>query len=226
MHRSFLSAVAGSFLALGAPAPAQADGPAFECGAANGAGNGASRREAPGEVEQLICRDPALAALDRQLDAIYRSALAQARDGLAQQLRQEQRGWIQGRNDCWKARGQPTWITATWTVDSVPGCVQAQYRLRSAELQAVWRLLPPRTVAYACQGQPANELVAHFFETDPPTIRLERGDRSTTLWRVGDAAAGAFEGRNISAVRRGDTLSISRLDTDTGRTEQLACRAR
>jgi uncharacterized protein YecT (DUF1311 family) len=205
-------------LAIGWPAPAQAGGPAFDCGAAKG--------PAPGEVEQLICRDPALAALDRQLDAIYRSALARARDGMALQLRQEQRGWIQGRNDCWKARGQPTWITATWTVDTVPGCVEAQYRLRGAELQAVWRLLPPRTVAYTCQGQPANELVAHFFATDPPTIRLERGDRSSTLWRVGEPAAGRYEGQNVGAIHRGDGLALTRLDTDTGQTEQLRCQAK
>jgi hypothetical protein len=145
---------------------------------------------------------------------------------MARQLRQEQRGWVKGRNDCWKANGQETWITATWTVNTVRGCVDAQYRLRSAELQAVWRLQPPRTVTYACQNEVANELVANFFDTDPATLRLERGDRSTTLWRVGDAAAGKYEGQNVSVLHQGEVLALRRLDTDAGKTQDLHCKAK
>ena len=47
----------------------------------------------------------------------------------------------------------------------------------AAELQALWRLRPPHTVAHACQGQAANELVVNAFDTDPPALRVERGDR-------------------------------------------------
>lgn len=195
-------------------AAARAEGPTFNCA------------KAQGEVEKLICSDPSLAALDRKLDEAYRSASAKAKGKLATQLREEQRGWVKGRNDCWKANGQKTWITATWTVDSVKGCVDAQYRLRTSELQAVWRLLPPKTVSYACNNSPANEVVANFFETDPPTIRLERGDRTKTLWRVGAAAAGAYEGQNVGLVQQGTEAKLSWLDTNTGKTETLPCKAR
>lgn len=198
--------------AAGLSVPALAQPPAFDCA------------KAQGEVEQLICRDAALAALDRELDKVYKAALAKAKGKLAAQLREEQRGWAKGRNDCWKAKGQ-TWITATWTVDTVAGCTDAQYRLRTSDLQALWQLVPPQTVAYACQNNPANEVVASFFPTNPPTIRLERGDSTKTLWRVGAASEGRYEGQNLSLVAAGNDLQLSWLDTNTGKTDELRCKA-
>jgi uncharacterized protein YecT (DUF1311 family) len=214
MKRGFFCSRVFLALAIALPVAALAEGPTFNCA------------KAQGEVEKLICSDASLTALDRKLDSVYKAASAKAKGKLASQLRGEQRGWVKGRNDCWKANGQETWITATWTVNTVKGCVDAQYRLRTSELQAVWRLLPPRTVSYACQNNPANEAVANFFETDPATIRLERGDRTKTLWRVGTASAGKYEGQNVSLVHHGDELKLSWLDTDTGKTDELQCKAR
>ncbi|WP_374660266.1 lysozyme inhibitor LprI family protein [Inhella sp.] len=203
-------------LTLGASAAAAVppEGPAFRCSAAKG------------EVEQLICADTALATLDRQLDQVYRAALAKATGPLAPQLRQAQRGWTKGRNECWKAKGQTTWITASWTVDTVRACVEAQYRLRISELQALWRLRPPSTRTYFCQGQAANELVVNAFDTDPRTLRIERGDQTRTLWQVGAPALGSFEGQNVSVTLQGDALKFSWLDTRSGQTDALHCVAR
>jgi uncharacterized protein len=192
---------------------ALAQGPTYDCAKANG------------EVEALICNDAGLMALDRTLADAYLAALAKAKGTLATRLREEQRGWVKGRNDCWKAKNK-TWITATWTVDSVKGCIDAQYRLRTSELQAVWRLVQPQTVAYACQHTAANELVANFFPTDPATIRLERGDRTVTLWQVGTASDGLYEGQNISLVHQGTDTKLSWLDTHTGKTDELQCTAK
>ena len=125
-----------------------------------------------------------------------------------------------------EAHGTQTWITATWTVDTVRACVDAQYRLRTSELQSVWRLVAPQTVAYACQNNPANELVVNHFDTDPKTIRLERGDRTVTLWQVGSASNGQFEGQNVSLVHTGSTLTMSWLNTDTGKTDELNCKTK
>jgi uncharacterized protein len=200
--------------AVGFPAVALAQGPTFDCA------------KAKGEVETLICSDEKLATLDRKLDEVYKAATAKATGDLVTQLRTEQRGWVKGRNDCWKANGQQTWITATWTVDTVKGCVEAQYRLRTSELQSTWRLVPPKTVAYACQKDPANEVVANFFETDPATIRLERGDRTVTMWLVGAASAGSYEGQNVSLVHRGNEVKVNWLNTNTGKTDELRCIAK
>ena len=195
------------------PAAVLAQGPAFAC------------TKAQGEVEKLICGDPSLAALDRKLADVYKAASAKATRSLLTRLRADQRGWISGRNDCWKAN-QKTWITASWTVDTVKGCVDAQYRLRTSELQSDWRLVPPKTVFFACQNNPANAVVANFFETDPATIRLERGDRTVTMWLVGAAGAGLYEGQNVSLVRKANQVKVSWLDTNTGKTDELLCTAR
>ena len=79
-----------------------AQGPAFDC------------TKAQGQVEQLVCKDAALAALDHRLDEVFKAALAKARD----------------------------------------------------------------------------KVVATFFDTEPPTARLERGDR-TVMTYVVSAASGA-----------------------------------
>lgn len=197
----------------GMPAVALAEKPTFNCA------------KAQVEVEKLLCNDASLAALDQKLDKVYKAASAKASGKLAAQLRAEQRGWVKGRNDCWKAK-EKTWITANWTVDSVKGCVDAQYRLRTSELQSVWRLMPPKTVSYACQNNPANEVVANFFETDPPTIRLERGDRIVTLWRVGAPGDGHYEGQNVSLEQKVNELKLSWLNKDTAKTDELQCKAR
>jgi len=204
---SLIACVAGSF------SSARAQRPTFDCA------------KASGDVETLICRDATLAALDLKLATVYAAASAKAKDGLATRLREEQRGWIKERNDCWKATVQ-TWITATWTVDTVKGCIQAQYELRTSELQAVWQIVPPQTIFYACQNGLAGEVVANYFETDPPTIRLERGDRTKTLWRVGPAGAQKYEGQNVSLVRAADDVRVSWLDTNTGKTDELRCTPR
>lgn len=206
-------AVFALVLALPALAVA-ADGPTFDCA------------KAQGEVEKLICGDASLAALDRKLAEAYKAASAKATGKMLATLKAEQRGWVKGRDDCWKtAAGTPTWITASWTVDSAKACVAAQYEIRTSELQAVWRLVPPKTVSYACQNNPANEVVANFFATEPPTIRLERGDRTATLWQI-PAGGGRFEGQNVGAVHAGDALKVSWLDVATGKTDELDCRQR
>lgn len=195
-------------------------------GAVAPAGAGTPSEAAAGTVERRVSADPALAALDRRLGQVYRAAAARAKGPLAARLRAEQRGWTKGRDECWKADGQPTWITASWTVATVRDCIDAQYRVRTAELQAVWRLLPPATVRYGCGSTPADELVLDAFATDTPTLRLERGDRSATLWQVGPPAEGRYEGANVALVRDGRQVTLSWLDTDTGSRHERSCRAR
>lgn len=214
MNKIRLLAAAFMAGAIAFPALVHARGPSFNCA------------KAQGEVEKLICSDASLTKLDHKLKQTYKAATAKAKGQLAAQLRTEQRGWIKGRNDCWKANGQPTWITATWTVDTVRGCIDAQYRLRISELQSVWQLLAPKTLTYVCGNLPANELVVNLFDTDPATIRLERGDRTVTMWLVGTASEKRYEGQNVSLKDEGNAVKVSWLNTDTGQTEVLQCQAR
>jgi uncharacterized protein len=190
----------GAVLALVlAPGLVRAEGPAFDCD------------KADGTVEKMICTDTGLSALDRELDGVYKAALAKARDDVPRFLRTEQRGWIKGRNECWKAEGgSPVYLTASWTAASVHDCVEGQYRLRISELQALMRLVPEKRLAFfACEGNPANEIVATFFETDPPTARIERGDRTVTAWLVPTGSGAKYEGQNVEFWNKGKDAMVT-----------------
>jgi len=207
VRRIWTSLTLGAFVAVvsGPPgARAQASGPAFDCS------------KAQGEVETLICKDEGLAALDRKLDDVYKAALAKARDAMPQTLRVEQRGWVKGRNDCWKTGSDsPSFLTASWQATSVRECVEATYQIRISELQASWRLVPAKgPVFFACEGNPANEIVATFFETDPPTARLERGDQAVTAWLVPAASGSKYEGPDVAFWTKGKDAMVTWLGTE------------
>lgn len=159
----------------GAALAADPSGPSFSC-----AGVG------PGSIEQMVCTDPALSALDRKLAGVYGAAAAKAVNERPPVLKAEQRGWIKGRNDCWKA-------------DDRRACVEEQYRLRIAELQAKHRLVPAiGPVRFACDGKAANALTATFFDTDPPTMIAERGDEVSLMVGQPAASGARYQGRNES----------------------------
>jgi uncharacterized protein len=140
-----------------APALAQT-GPAFDCS------------KAEHEIEQLICQDEELAAKDRRLAEVYKGAIAAMENVDAggreaiKVLRATQRGWIGGRNECWKAANKRQ-------------CAIENYDRRTAYLQARYFLVDGGApVFYTCNNNPADEIVATFIPTEPPSVRLERGD--------------------------------------------------
>jgi uncharacterized protein len=185
-----------------ARARAQAKGPAFDCA------------KAQGEVQQLVCKDEGLAALDRKLDEVYKAARAKAANEVPPVLVAEQRGWAKGRDECWKAK-DGTYLTASWQAKNVRECVEGNYRIRISELQAKYRLLPAKgPVLFACENNPANELVATFFDTDPPTARLERGDQTVTAWLVPAASGSKYEGQNVELWTKGKDASVTWLGTE------------
>ncbi|MDA1379885.1 hypothetical protein PCI56_08560 [Plesiomonas shigelloides subsp. oncorhynchi] len=57
-------------------------------------------------------------------------------------LKATQRGWIKGRNECWKS-------------SDLPACTRQNYQLRIAELQVKYQLSQPLApVVYSCKGRP------------------------------------------------------------------------
>jgi uncharacterized protein YecT (DUF1311 family)/membrane-bound inhibitor of C-type lysozyme len=156
MKVRFMFVAAG--LAVLAPAAAAQPGPSFDCS------------KAEHEIEELICKDDGLAARDRKLAEVYAAAV-KAMEGVdsggpeaIQKLKTTQRGWIGGRNECWKA-------------DDKRQCTIDLYDRRTAFLQARYFLVDGgEPVFYTCNGNPADEIVATFIPTDPPSVRLERGD--------------------------------------------------
>jgi uncharacterized protein len=152
---------------------ASTPGPSYDCEIAEA-----------GSIEALVCDDRKLSALDLRLAGVYAAASRKAGNEHPPVLKAEQRGWIKGRNDCWKS-------------EDVRGCVHDEYLRRIAELQARYRLVDGRgPVRFLCEGNPASEVVATFFQTDPPTLIAERGDSVSLMYLQPSGSGARYQGRN------------------------------
>jgi uncharacterized protein len=83
-----------AWLCFIAPAfSAQALEPGFDC------------TKADSDAEEAICQSEALADLDLELSRLYRAAIegSHINPDRKARLQTEQRGWIKGRNECWKS---------------------------------------------------------------------------------------------------------------------------
>lgn len=139
-----------------------------------------------GSVEAMVCADEELASLDRDLAVVYVQAIGQVGEEQSEGLRTEQRGWIKGRDDCWKSGEKRT-------------CVREQYILRIAELQARYRLVPADgPVTYSCEDPEKTMIVVTYFATDPPTLIAERGDQSSLMYLQPSGSGARYVGRNQS----------------------------
>lgn len=176
-----------------------AAGPSFDC-----------RKVEAGSMAATVCADPGLAALDRQLAQVFAAArpLA-ARTRPPHPLAAEQRGWIKGRDDCWK--------------DAEPrSCIEREYKRRIAELQARYRLLPARgPVRLACDGDPRNEVLVNYFATDPPSLIAERGDESSWMLQEPAASGTRYVGRNETLTEHQGLVTVVWGD----QARPLSCRA-
>jgi len=114
------------------------------------------------------------------------AALEKATNEHPPRLQAEQRGWIKGRDDCWKS-------------EDPRRCVRGEYVRRIAALQAWYRLVPyTRPVRHTCGGNPADEVVATYVRTDPPTLIAERGDSVSLMYQESSASGTRYQGRNES----------------------------
>jgi uncharacterized protein len=148
-------------------------GPSFDC-----------NKVETGSIEAMICEDEELSALDRNLATVYADASKRATNEHPPVLKAEQRGWIEGRNDCWKSADKQE-------------CVRDNYLHRIVELQARYRLVPfIGPVSYICDDNPDGKILVTFFQTDPPTLIAERGD-SVSLMHLQPSGSGSkYRGRN------------------------------
>ncbi|MEO1114760.1 MAG: MliC family protein [Pseudomonadota bacterium] len=164
--------------------------PAFDCA------------KAESSAEELICSNEDLAKLDRTLADVYGKAVAAIgtfadKDAALNDFKAYQRGWIKGRDDCWKA-------------DDELACIKSDYEYRIAEITAKYGLIEgQKPVFYMCNDNPADEIVATYFPTTPPSARLERGD-STEIVVEGPTGSGARYLGNFGIVFwiKGDTAMV------------------
>jgi membrane-bound inhibitor of C-type lysozyme len=95
--------------------------------------------------------------------------------------------WIKRRNECWKA-------------SDVRACVEREYTTRIVEFQAKLRLVKfSGPVTYACTSPRGadGEVIVTFHETEPPSVLVERGDRTVLGTQVRAASGAKYEGPNL-----------------------------
>lgn len=152
-----------------------AEGPAFACD-----------KMEKGSIAALVCQDAGLSALDRQLASVYAAASKRAVNEQPPTLKAEQRGWIKGRDECWKSEDKHT-------------CVAESYQQHIVELQARYRLVESiGPVTWQCDGNPHNEVITTFFKTNPGTLIAERGDQSALMTQQPSGSGTRYAGRNES----------------------------
>ena len=158
--------------------------------------------KATSDAQQLVCGDPALAALDQKLGAVYKEAEAKQGSPVPEWFVNEQRGWNADRDACSRS-------------SAMKSCVDSAYTRRIAAIQATNLLVPTKgPVIYSC---PLNgdhgELVAMFADTDPPTVVLERGDKSVVAYFIKSPSGARYEGNNVTFVDRGGEVQVMWLGT-------------
>lgn len=155
--------------------------PSFDCDQANG------------QAQQLVCNDAGLAALDNELARLF--ALAEATPDMdaarLDELKAYQRGWIKGRDDCWKA-------------DELKSCVSAAYASRIHELRQGYANarsadgsgISTGPLAYACDRLDAG-VAASFISSDPAIVVLQWRDTTLALEQAVSASGSRYEGSDF-----------------------------
>ncbi|GJM14868.1 MAG: hypothetical protein DHS20C13_01950 [Thermodesulfobacteriota bacterium] len=164
---------------------AHAGRPSFDC----------SKVEAR-SIEELICSNEDLSALDQKLAEVYKEAEKKAVDEKPPVLKAEQRGWIKSRNDCWKSYDEKE-------------CVKETYLLRIAELQARYALVDGKgPFFYGCNGNPSKEVVMTFYKTNPTTLVAEFGDSTSLMYLQPSGSGSKYQGRNELAWIKGNEARV------------------
>ena len=138
-------------------------------------------------IEQLICSDGELSELDRKLSTTFKEAEANASKNLPT-LKATQRGWIKGRNDCWKE-------------DDQRDCVLSNYKMRISELQAGYGLVKAsNSSTYSCANEPESLLSITYFPTEIPTAKVTRGEQESFMYKHSADGATLYKGPNESVA--------------------------
>lgn len=182
----YLSTMADGAILAFAPLPQSAISPTFSC------------NEAEGTVETLICQDPELIRLDLYLDELFQAGLTNFPEQDIPTYRAMQRGWISGRNDCWKEQ-------------AIRQCVIDSYSQRISELEVrTGYLLVPEATPYQCED--SVRVDAYFYSGGiQPIAVLNLDDQQVFAWLSPAASGSRYTGRNIEFWIRGEEAMLTTL---------------
>lgn len=150
------------------PPPTGPVTPSFDCA------------KAESEAETMVCADYGLAALDNRLAEVYASELT--KPGASKDLAATQRGWVKGRDECWKAEDKKL-------------CVEEEYRTRIAELQINSPgSMAATAVEFKCDDNSKPFTMAYYNELDDKPAVITLGNDQAIIFPQ-PAASGAKYGR-------------------------------
>ncbi|WP_298432991.1 hypothetical protein [uncultured Jannaschia sp.] len=146
--------IAATLLAVFLSLPAAAQQPSFDC----------TRARLP--AEHAICRDPAIAALDRRMATAFRTTLDGVTSAERERRRLEQRTWLGWRNTCARdaaclarrygarieellAHGTHTLVVPPTGIVPPAGVTAATFRLRDGRYE---RVMPDGTIHWVAVG--------------------------------------------------------------------------
>ena len=169
-----LLGIACSLALLHDSTAAQGTAPSIDCARAASA------------VEEMVCRDGALASLDRKLVDVYATASKTATSDQKNRLAADQQRWLNERDACAKSSEKST-------------CTKERYLQRIADLQAQFKLVPSHgPFRFVCNGDPGNVFVAQYFDSDPATARFTYDGRTVTAFIQRSGSGARYGGPSIS----------------------------
>jgi uncharacterized protein len=163
--------------------------------------------KATGDIESLVCKDPALIALDRQLGDVFAAALKRWPARVAAEQRTRQRTWIADRDGCSRA-------------DDVRACVEVTYQMRIVEMQILsGQVKGVRSVEYACAGGEDRPFSATFYqETEPRSALLMFGGDRVVAFIARSASGARYTADHVDFWDRQGEATLTWFDT------RLTCR--
>jgi uncharacterized protein len=181
------AAIAAAILSF----PALAAEPSFDCSSPASA------------AEEAVCTSDALAAMDVELGRLYRAAAEGSNmtpDRLGE-LRSTQRGWIKGRDECWKAQ-------------ELERCVRDEYAIRIFELRQGYadaRSTPGASrgpFVWECAGLDAR-LGTVFVEGPAPVAVLQWRDTRVVLPQTVSGSGARYADGPVVFWIKGDSASLT-----------------
>ncbi len=175
---------------LGFISTSQAAEPSFDCS------------KASGSIEELICQNDELATLDHKLAKYFKLATESYPAEELKTLKAGQRGWIKGRNDCWKSEDKS-------------GCVRSNYQQRITDLQITTGSAEiTHSAVFLCNPEKHDSITAVFYnETELPAAvltRLSDGvDEQKLLFLTHSGSGSRYLGQNVEFWSKGSEAIVT-----------------
>ena len=187
MHYSRILFIIGL---LGFISISQAAEPSFDCS------------KASGSIEELICQNDELAAFDRKLAKYFKLATESYPAEELKTLKAMQRGWIKGRNDCWKSENKSE-------------CVRNHYQHRITDLQITTGSAEiTHSAVFLCNPEKHDSITAVFYKgTELPAAVLTRlsdeVDEQKLLFLTPSGSGARYLGQNVEFWTKGSEAIVT-----------------